>query len=199
MCLSVFSFWIGILCGVHWANEGVLKVSNSKVHMYFDENKIMWWNLMAVAWYCRLERYSTSHKMIWWRKTYLFWTVIHVYLYGLDKMWTQKYVHKLWALERYVIISWFSVWRKQISFFLVYVGFIKLTFLPEISRTWHSNGKLITRNTTLCHQWRKWAPIFHKVLLHLGLCKISCKHFSLWVHMFFLSCKLQKLTSCVLL
>ena len=131
---------------------------------------------MAVAWYCRLERYSTSHKMIWWQRTYLFWTVIHVYLYGLDKMWTQKYVHKLWALERYVIISWFSVWRKQISFFLVYVGFIKLTFLPEISRTWHSNGKLITRNTTLCDQWRKWAPIFHQVL-HLGFCKNSRKPF----------------------
>lgn len=51
-----------------------------------------------------------------------------------------------------------------------------LFFPPEIYRTWHPHGESISTNTTLCDHWRKRTSIFHKVL-HLGLCKISSKHF----------------------
>lgn len=52
---------------------------------------------------------------------------------------------------------------------------VKLCFVAEISRTWHSNGECISRNTTLCHHRRLWTPIFHQVL-QLGFSKISSKH-----------------------
>ena len=132
---------------------------------------------MLVNWFCRSEKYSTSLKMIWWRRIYLFWIVTHVSLYGLDNVWTQKYDHKLWTLERYMIHSYFlciECYKWEAFFFQNLKWIVKPCFVAEISRTWHSNGECITRNTTLCHHWRKWTPIFHQVL-QLGFSKISSK------------------------
>ena len=135
---------------------------------------------MLVNWFCRLEKYLTSLKMIWWRRTYLFWTVIHASLYGLDNVWTQKFEHKLWTLERYTRYVYFlcrmQQWEGKFCFQNLKL-IAKLYFVAEISRTWHSNGECITSNTTLCHHWRKRTPILHKVL-HLGFCKISSKPLS---------------------
>lgn len=148
---------------------------------------------LLLFFYCRLEKYSTLLKMIWWRRTFLFWTVIHVSSYGLDNVWTQKCEHKLWALERYMTIPWLTDYYIRANsqiLSLIYTANSQLPSLPEIFRTWHFDGELITRNTSLCHHWREWAPIFHQVL-HLGLCKISRKLKHFLDSNVLASCKLQ--------